>query len=183
MSFIKSLIAGASIVATALTISFSAPALAGNGCDSIKSFAQSLEQTSSQKTTVECYEQELAPVPAQVPSHKGAEVFISLAALLAGGWGLVAALSMNKTQVEEWDYGFSSEPTPIPNPSPIIWWEKEIFNPNDLNWEDESPIRWEDLDTSTIEWNELDISDIQWNDDDDKIEWEDLSPIQWDDLM
>ena len=93
----KSLIAGASVVASALVIGFSAPALAGS-CDSVKQFAQSLEQTSGQKPIVECYEQKT--VRAQVPSHEGAEVFISLAALLAGGWGVVAALNMNKIEDE-----------------------------------------------------------------------------------
>lgn len=170
----KGLISAASVVASALVISFSSPALAGS-CDSIKEFAQSLEQINGQKATVECYEQEQEPIPVQAPSQEGAEVFISLAALLAGGWGLIAILSMSKSQPQDWDYGFSpKEPTPpTSTSSSIIWWE-EVFNPSDLNWED--------LDTSTIEWNELDISDIQW-DDDIEIEWDDLSPIQWDDLI
>ena len=90
----KSLIAGASVVASAL-FGFSSPALS---CDSVKEFAQAIEQTSGQKPIVECYEQKT--VRAQVPSHEGAEVFISLAALLAGGWGVVAALNMNKIEDE-----------------------------------------------------------------------------------
>lgn len=176
----KGLISAASVVATALTIGFSAgfsaPALAGTECDSVKAFAQSLEQISGKPTTVECYEKELEQESVPAPSREGAEVFLSLAALLAGGWGLVAALSMSKSQPQDWDYGFSpKEPAPpTSTSSSIIWWE-EVFNPSDLNWED--------LNTSTIEWNELDISDIQWNDDDIEIEWDDLSPIQWDDLI
>lgn len=160
----------ASVIAATLAVTFSSPALAGNGCDSVKSFAQSLEQVSSQKPVVECYEQP----PVQTPSREGAEVFIYLAALLAGSWGLVAILNMNKTQVQDWDYGFSSELTQTSTtPSPIIWWEEEIFNPSDINWIEESPIQWEDdLDISTIEWEDLDILDIRW-------ENEELSSIIW----
>lgn len=93
----KSIVSAASVVASALVIGFSAPALAGS-CDSVKEFAQSLEQTSGQKPIVECYEQKT--VPAQVPSHEGVSIFLSLAALLAGGWGVVAALNMNKIEDE-----------------------------------------------------------------------------------
>ena len=168
----KSLVSTVSVIAATLAVSFSAPALAGNGCNNVKDFAQEIEQVSKQKATVECLEQEKAP--AQVPSHEGTEVFIYLAALLVGSWGLVAVLNMNKSNSNsDWDYGFTSvEPIPIIDSSPIIWWEEEIFNPSDLNWEDESPIQWEDLDISTIEWEDLDISDIRWED-------EDLSSIIW----
>lgn len=80
-------------VVASVCIAFSSPALAGS-CDSVKQFAQAIEQTSGQKPIVECYEQEQKTV--QTPSHEGAEVFLTLAALLAGGWGVVAALNMNK---------------------------------------------------------------------------------------
>lgn len=89
----KSLVSSASVIASALVIGFSSPALAGTECNSVKEFAQSIEQISGQKATVECYEQK--PTPAQAPSREGAEVFIYLAALLAGSWGLVAVLNMN----------------------------------------------------------------------------------------
>ena len=184
----KGLISAASVVATALTIGFSAgfsaPALAGS-CDSVKDFAQSLEQATGQKPVVECYEQEQKSAPSQTSSDEGSNMFLSLAALLAGGWGFIAILNMSKSQPQDWDYGFSpKEPAPATiTSSPIIWWEEEIFNPSDLNWVDESStFWWEDLETSTIEWNDMDISDIQWNDDE-EIEWDDLSPIQWDDLI
>lgn len=162
----------ASVIASALVIGFSSPALAGS-CDSVKEFAQEIEQISGKPTTVECYEQE--PTPAQVPSREGAEVFLSMAALLAGGGLLRGILYSNKTQVKDWDYGFSSEPTSTP--TPIVWWEEEeAIISSESNWTDEFPIEWEDLDISTIEWNDLDISDlsdIQWNDE------EGLSSIIW----
>ena len=163
----------ASVIASALVIGFSSPALAGTECNSVKEFAQSIEQISGQKTTVECYEQ--FSVPVQTPSQEGANVFLSLAALLAGGWGLVAVLNMNKTQIKDWDYSCSMEPIPTINSSPNIQWEEEIFNLNDINWNDESSIRWEDdLNTSTIKWENLDISDICWD-----AKEEDLSSIIW----
>lgn len=94
----KSLIAAIS-VAAALTV-FSTPARAGS-CDSVKEFAQAIEQTSGQKPIVECYEQELTPVPTQTPSREGDAVFLSLAALLAGGGLLIAILNLNKTPVQD----------------------------------------------------------------------------------
>lgn len=76
---------------------------------------------------------------------------------------------MNKSNSNsDWDYGFTSvEHIPTIDSSPIIWWEEEIFNPSDFNWEDECPIQWEDLDISDIQWDdEEDLSSIIW--------WEEL---------